>query len=72
VRAANTGITGIVDPYGRVRVRTGLFEQTVIVDDARYVHSRTLYTRLGDLAAYLSVLITAALLAVVRRSYRMS
>ncbi len=26
VRAANTGISGVVDPYGRVIARTDLFE----------------------------------------------
>jgi apolipoprotein N-acyltransferase len=72
VRAANTGITGIVDPYGRVLAETGLFEQTVVVGEARYVRSRTLYTRIGDLVAYLSVLVTVALLVTIRRSYRMS
>ena len=36
VRAANTGISGIVDPYGRVVVRTRLFEEAVIVGDVRF------------------------------------
>ncbi|HYM26147.1 MAG TPA: apolipoprotein N-acyltransferase, partial [Vicinamibacterales bacterium] len=34
VRAANTGISGIVDPYGRVLAKSGLYEQTVVVGDA--------------------------------------
>ena len=36
IRAANTGISGIVDPYGRVVARTNLFEEAVIVGDVRF------------------------------------
>ncbi|HXH05511.1 MAG TPA: apolipoprotein N-acyltransferase [Vicinamibacterales bacterium] len=51
-RAANTGISGFVDPYGRVLASTGLFETRVLVADLRLLRGRTLYGRLGDLAAY--------------------
>ena len=36
-RAANTGISGIIDPYGRVLVRTELFETAAVVAEARFV-----------------------------------
>ena len=39
-RAANTGISGIVDPYGRVLVRSALFEQAVLTGDVRFLTSR--------------------------------
>jgi len=52
VRSANTGISGIVDPYGRVVVKTPIFEQTVAVGDVRYLDGRTLYSRTGDAFAY--------------------
>ena len=57
-RAANTGISGIVDPYGRVTVRTALFETTAPLGEVRFIRERTLYARIGDLAAQLAVLIT--------------
>jgi apolipoprotein N-acyltransferase len=57
-RAANTGISGIVDPYGRVTVRTTLFETAAPIGEVRFVQERTVYARIGDLAAQLAVLIT--------------
>jgi apolipoprotein N-acyltransferase len=57
-RAANTGISGIVDPYGRVTLRTALFESAAPIGDVRFIQERTVYARIGDLAAQLAVLIT--------------
>jgi apolipoprotein N-acyltransferase len=61
-RAANTGISGFVDPYGRVLAKSDLFEQTVLVEDLQFVSARTLYSRFGDVAAWLSLALTAATL----------
>jgi apolipoprotein N-acyltransferase len=58
-RAANTGISGIVDPYGRVTLRTGLFETTAPIGDVRFLQERTVYARIGDLFAQLAVVMTA-------------
>jgi apolipoprotein N-acyltransferase len=58
-RAANTGISGIVDPYGRVTLRTGLFETAAPIGEVRFIQERTVYARIGDLAARIAVLITA-------------
>jgi apolipoprotein N-acyltransferase len=66
-RAANTGVSGFVDPYGRVLQKSNLFEQAVLVDDVRLTQVRTLYTRTGDLIAWLSAFATAALLAIARK-----
>jgi apolipoprotein N-acyltransferase len=71
VRAANTGISGIVDPYGRVLARTRLFETATIVGEARFLQSRTLYARMGDRAAHAAIVLTAlALAAALRRHPR--
>ncbi len=61
-RAANTGISGFVDPYGRVLERSGLFEQALLVADLRFIRERTVYSRIGDLVAWLSLAATAAAL----------
>ncbi len=65
VRAANTGISGIIDPYGRVLVRTNLFETVAVVGEARFVQHHTLYARLGDVVAYASIGLTLFALAMV-------
>jgi len=57
-RSANTGISGIVDPYGRVVVQTPIFEQTVAVGEVRYLDGRTWYARTGDAFAYACFLVT--------------
>jgi apolipoprotein N-acyltransferase len=67
VRSANTGISGVVDPYGRVLVQSDLFEPAVIVRDVRYLRASTFYARTGDLFAYLSVVAVAAMLVAARR-----
>ena len=67
-RAANTGISGFVDPYGRVIAKTALFEPAVVVRDVRFLKTATIYSRIGDLVAWLSLaLVAAALLASVRK-----
>ncbi len=48
-RAANTGISGVIDPYGRVVAKTRVFEEAVVNAEARFLQSRTLYARIGDL-----------------------
>lgn len=67
VRSANTGISGIVDPYGRVLARSALFEPAVIIGEARFLKSETMYARIGDVFAYASAVLTVALLLLARR-----
>jgi apolipoprotein N-acyltransferase len=67
VRAANTGISGIVDPYGRVLAETKIFEQQVVVGQVRFLRTTTPYARWGDIFAYASVVITAGLIVLARR-----
>jgi apolipoprotein N-acyltransferase len=66
-RAANTGISGFVDPYGRVVQKSTLFAQAMLIGDLRFLKTRTVYSRIGDSIAWLSLAITvAALLVTVR------
>ena len=48
VRAANTGITAVVDPRGRILERSELFAQGVLVRDVPLVAGQTFYARHGD------------------------
>lgn len=67
VRSANTGISGIVDPYGRVIDQSALFEEAVIVSEARLLTGITFYGRIGDMLAYLGLLVTVLGLVSRRR-----
>jgi len=67
VRSANTGVSGIVDPYGRVLARSGIFEPAILVGEARFLTTSTFYARHGDILAYASVVATALLLLLARR-----
>jgi apolipoprotein N-acyltransferase len=51
-RAANTGISGIVDPTGRVLFRTPVYEKASYTGEIRPMHLTTLYGRVGDALAY--------------------
>jgi apolipoprotein N-acyltransferase len=61
-RSANTGISGFVDPYGRVLQQSRIFERTVLMGDVRMLDDRTVYGRIGDLCAYICAALTAAAL----------
>ena len=67
VRSANTGISGIVDPYGHVVAETRIFEPAVVVGEARFLRHSTFYARHGDIVAYASAVMTLALVVVSRR-----
>ena len=70
VRAANTGISGVIDPYGRVIESTPLFERRVLTAEVRLLEGRTLYSRTGDLVAYACVVVTGLTLWMSRRRQR--
>jgi apolipoprotein N-acyltransferase len=70
-RAANTGISGFVDPYGRVLAASGLFTDRVMIGQVRLIQEQTFYARAGDIVARASVIVTVAALcaaAMMRRS----
>ena len=59
VRAANTGISAIVDPYGRVRTKLGLGAAGVVDGGLPQPLAPPLYARFGDLTVLLLWLATA-------------
>jgi len=68
VRAANTGITAVVDPRGRILEQTKLFDRAVLVREVPFLAETTFYTRHGDVFAYAcSAIALAALGATLTR-----
>jgi apolipoprotein N-acyltransferase len=71
VRAANTGISGYIDPLGRVRASTPLFVQThqeLVVERTNVVSA---YVRFGDWVGTGALIATLALLAAGWRGRRL-
>lgn len=60
VRAANTGISGFVDPAGRIISGTGLFKEAAVMERLPLLKTQTFYTRYGDLFAKACLFATLA------------
>jgi apolipoprotein N-acyltransferase len=69
-RAANTGVSAIVDPYGRVVRQTALFEQTVAIGDVRFLDGITPYVRIGDVVPWAGLVVALALWGLSVRGRR--
>jgi apolipoprotein N-acyltransferase len=50
-RAANTGISGFIDPVGRILASTPLLEEAALVRSLPLIRNKTVYTRYGDILA---------------------
>jgi apolipoprotein N-acyltransferase len=72
-RAANTGISGIVDPYGRVVQRSEIFQEAGLVGEVRFLKARTIYASLGDVVPWTACgMLGLGLLAVAARPGRLA
>ena len=65
VRAANTGISAVIDPLGRIVARLGLGLEGVLDSSLPSAIPPTVYARVGDIPAAIMVII--ALIVVIRR-----
>lgn len=61
LRAATTGISGFVDPYGRILSHSDLMTETVLTENISPRATQSFYTRYGDLLPYLSLTLTGVL-----------
>ncbi|HTL61229.1 MAG TPA: apolipoprotein N-acyltransferase [Nitrospira sp.] len=57
-RAANTGISGFIDPFGRIIAASPLFTQTALQAEIPVRQTKTFYSRHGDVFAYGCMLIS--------------
>jgi apolipoprotein N-acyltransferase len=55
VRAANTGISAIIDPTGEIISRTGLFERAALKGEVKIINEGTFYATYGDLFVFVCV-----------------
>ena len=57
-RAANTGISGFIDPFGRIIETSPIFTETALQAEIPVRQTKTFYSRHGDVFAYGCVLIS--------------
>jgi apolipoprotein N-acyltransferase len=62
LRAATTGISGIIDPYGRIVSKSELMTQTHLTGDITPSQKLTFYARFGDILPRASLTLTAIFL----------
>lgn len=65
LRAATTGVSGVVDPAGRVLARSEMMTRTFLKSEVRPSERLSFYTRYGDLLSYLGLTLTALALILV-------
>ncbi len=71
VRAANTGITGVIDATGRIRQSTGLFvEETLLTTIYPRSEPLTFYSRFGDVFSFACIAGVVFLGLFARRNNR--
>lgn len=69
-RSANTGISGLIDPSGRIIQATPIFTEQAVSGRLPLRQTLTFYTRYGDVFAYACVIITAFLFVAAWRQHR--
>ncbi len=69
-RAANTGISALIAPSGRIGAATGLFEETIAQGQVGLGGTRTFYNRWGDIGPQLCVAATLLLAGLAMRRNR--
>ena len=70
IRAANTGYSAFITPWGDIEERTGLFEEAEIVRTIRPITDTTPFLLFGYWPAYLVIIVSLSSAAVVRFSGR--
>ena len=62
VRSANTGISGFIDPLGRIVSKTPVFENAVLGEDVPLMSGQTPYVRHGDIFAVACIIATMGII----------
>ena len=69
-RAANTGVSGVVDPYGRVTMESAIFQQVALIGEVELLTGLTIYARIGDAFVYACAVATLVAFLLARRRPR--
>ncbi|MGA2330680.1 MAG: apolipoprotein N-acyltransferase [Syntrophales bacterium] len=70
VRSANTGISAIIDPTGRIVAQTELFERTALRSKIKFINNKTFYSVHGDVFVLIcmTILVCCIIMSLRRRN----
>jgi apolipoprotein N-acyltransferase len=60
IRAANTGISAVIEPSGKIQSSTGLLQEAVCEGRFAFLEKQTIYTRYGNVLVFLCAIISCA------------
>ncbi len=70
IRSANTGISSIIDPAGRIIAKTELFTKSILQDNIKFINYKTFYTAYGDMFVIVCLIsLVCCFLITLRRNY---
>ena len=70
IRSANTGISGFIDPVGRILQTTPLFEEKIVTQPLPLMQAASIYTRYGDFLAIFCLIVSLGLAIMgIKRYY---
>jgi apolipoprotein N-acyltransferase len=64
-RCANSGITAVIDPYGREIDRAGLYVRDIVSADIYPLEEYSVFTKVGPIVGLISALIMAAIYVIL-------
>ncbi|MGZ6249525.1 MAG: apolipoprotein N-acyltransferase [Syntrophales bacterium] len=70
LRSANTGISAIIDPTGRIVAQTELFERTALRNMIKFINNKTFYSVYGDVFVLIcmTILVCCIIMSLRRRN----
>jgi apolipoprotein N-acyltransferase len=70
IQGTNSGVTTVIDPYGRVVSSIEVLKRGILYEDAYRRHGTTFFVRFGDVFVWLCMAASVAGIAVVAVSAR--
>ena len=67
LRSANTGISAIISPTGRIVKQTNLFERTALKGSIKFLDRKTIYTLYGDMFAYVCLILLGLIILTAKK-----
>ncbi len=64
LRAANSGVSAVIEPTGRIQTSTGILQKAVCKGRFAFIEQKVFYTRYGDVFVFVCVIIACGFLAM--------